>query len=233
MLAEKNNNPSSGKNITYLQIRDNSLVKTSKEQEDSSWKKQIVFNPNDKEQKTPIVKYYKYFNSVRGVITNAFWYQNDPFKGYKINLTEGEETYQVDISLNSYKVMDKFLTTFGNIDLDKPLKIVAWGAPVKDKEGNPKLDTEGKQKIETAFVFYQENPKTGKEETVKRVFTQDTPVPKEFQPKKGKTGWDFKAYTEYLCSLVDEVIEARFPQNKEEPQDTEVDSEVDDEKVPF
>lgn len=229
MLTEKNTNGNSGKKITFLQIREHQLVETDKTQHDDTWVRRVVYNPNDKEQTNPIVKFYKFYDSVSGKITDIFWYDNAPFKGYKITLTDGDENYQIDISANNYKVMEKFLTTFENINLQEPVKIVVWAAPVKDKKsGDVVLNQDGSKKIEPAFVIYQD------EKVVPRKYNKENPVPSEYQPVQAKktNKWNFDKYYEFLYEQVDNVISANFA--KLEPNQVEEEEGLpDDETIPF
>lgn len=219
----------------YLQIRENRLVQTDKVQHDETWERRVVQNPATKEE---IIKYYKFYRDVTGIVNNIRWYETEgtPFKGYKLELkdTESDDIYSIDISWNNYKLTDKFLTFMPNVDFSKPLKVLVFPSLQKDKEGNVKKNQDGSDKYDPALVFYQEDD-TGKEVTVKKFYNEENPIPEDVKPKQvGKArNWNFDLYYEFLTNNFDKlVIQKYFAYQEPSVVESET-PDLDEDDIPF
>lgn len=136
-----------------------------------------------------IKKWVRYYGFVEGYITDLVWFDREhngvKYRGYKIHMQDGSETYILDLLLNQ-NTWDIWCKTAENIDFTKKINISVWHDRKDDS---------------TAFRICQDG------KTVKRRYTMehmgDCP-PAQKDELDGT--WDFKAQKRYLFKRMADVV---------------------------
>lgn len=77
----------------------------------------------------PYEKWIQKFGSVDGMITEMYWYDEQPadirYQGIKVRIEDGDESYLLDLPYDK-KAYNAFVRFAENIDFTKPVEFMAW-----------------------------------------------------------------------------------------------------------
>jgi hypothetical protein len=178
-------------NIIYLEVKHNCLWRQLKKRVEGCAEIEVT-NPRTGETLT---KYGHQFDTVTGHAVKLVKYDTEKkystrYFGFKLHLTEGDETYVLDLPYQS-TILRRFLRAAPNFDWSLPLSITIFKGAKKngsDKEG-------------PVGVWFQQRG-----ETVKPYYTREQPHDMPIATYDDHTQeWDFKAQHRWLVDKLQSV----------------------------